>query len=276
VIGRIARRRERPLRGGGGDGRNGATTERPEEEKAGAEADVSEEPEPDLGIDWARWADGRPHRLTRKRHFANVNPARVAKAAEAAAAAMGKVVVTGKDRLVPDKHFWIQFADFKLGPNQPCRCGSRRLHRVHSNFAKCPQCKAFIVLTEEDEDAGDGTDSRTARRLRALEDVRLERRGRSEKRYELVRGFGRKDGELVFLLGELRIEPDEEQVKLEHFWARLRTVRIVPFTELGDLLGLSADEVAAAWQEREWDIVLDDVPAPTSSAGEELFGGDAV
>jgi hypothetical protein len=275
VIGRLARRRERPLRGGSDGGRNGATTETPEEERAEAEADVSEEPEPDLGIDWARWADGRPHRLTRKRHFANVNPAKVAKAAEPAAAAMGKVVVTAKDRLVPDKHFWIQFADFKLGPNQPCRCGSRRLHRVHTNFAKCPECKSFIVLTEQEE-AGEEGESRSARRLRALEDVHLERRGRSDTRYELVRGFGRKDGELVFLLGELRIEPDEEQVELEQFWRRLATVRVVPFTELGDLLGLSADEVAAAWQEREWDIVLDDVPAPTSSADEDLFGGDAV
>jgi hypothetical protein len=269
VIVRLARSREKLL-GARSDGvHNGATMETPEEETA--EADGSEEL--DLAIDWPRWADGRPHRLTRKRHFANVNPALIAKAAEAAAEEMGKVVVTGKDRQVPDKYVWIQFADFKVASNQPCRCGSRRLHRVHTNFAKCPQCKAFILLTEP-EDEEDPRDSTSARRLRALEDVHLERRGRSGQRYELLRGFGRKNGELVFLSGELRIEPDEEQVELEEFWARLSAVRVVPLSELGDLFGVAADEVAAAWQEREWDIVLDDVPDPRSSSNEDLLADD--
>jgi hypothetical protein len=269
VIARLARSREK-LRGAGSDGvHNGATTDTPEE--GTAEADGSEEL--DLAIDWPRWADGRAHRLKRKRHFANVQPSIIAKAAGAAAEAMGKVVVTGKDSQVPDKYIWIQFADFNVPANQPCRCGSRRLHRVHPKFAKCPQCKAFILLTDS-EDEDDPTDSRSARRLRALEDVRLERRGRSEQRYELLRGFGRKDGELVFLISELRIEPNEEEVELEQFWARLATVRIVPFSELGDLFGVSADEVAAAWQEREWDIVLDDVPDPRSSSNEDLLADD--
>jgi hypothetical protein len=269
VIARLARSREK-LRGADSDGvHNGATTDTPEEETA--EADGSEEL--DLAIDWPRWADGRAHRLKRKRHFANVKPSLIAKAAGAAAEAMGKVVVTGKDSLVPDKYIWIQFADFNVPANQPCRCGSRRLHRVHTKFAKCPQCKAFILLTDS-EDEDDPTDSRSTRRLRALEDVRLERRGRSEQRYELLRGFGRKDGELVFLISELRIEPNEEQVELEQFWARLATVRIVPFSELGDLFGVSADEVAAAWQEREWEIVLDDVPDPRSSSNDDLLADE--
>jgi hypothetical protein len=269
VIGRLARSRQKLLRKGGDGGHNGATTDTPEEETA--EADGSEEL--DLAIDWPRWADGRAHRLKRKRHFANVKPSLIAKAAGAAAEAMGKVVVTGKDRQVPDKYIWIQFADFKVPANQPCRCGSRRLHRVHTNFAKCPQCKAFILLTDP-KDADDPTDSHSARRLRALEDVQLERRGRPGERYELLRGFGRKNGELVFLTAELRIEPNEEQVELEQFWARLATVRVVPFSELGDLFGVSADEVAVAWQEREWDIVLDDVPDPRSSSNDDLLVDD--
>jgi hypothetical protein len=265
VIARLARSRKK-LRGAGSDGVQGETTDTPKEETA--EADGSEELE--LAIDWPRWADGRAHRLTRKRHFANVKPSLIAKAAGAAAEAMGKVVVTGKDSQVPDKYIWIQFADFKVPANQPCRCGSRRLHRVHTNFARCPQCKAFILLTDS-EGEDDPTEKGSARRLRALEDVHLERRPRPGERNELLRGFGRKNGELVFLIGELRIEPHEEQFELEQFWARLVAVRVVPFSELGDLFGVSADEVAAAWQEREWDIVLDDVPDPRSSSNEDLL-----
>src|SRR5439155_20421526 len=79
----------------------------------------------DLGADWERWADGRAHRLKRKRHFADVDPGLARDAAEAAAARMGKAVRTTRDKMMPEKYMWVQFADHCVGPGEPCPCGIR-------------------------------------------------------------------------------------------------------------------------------------------------------
>jgi hypothetical protein len=216
----------------------------------------------DFGVDWERWADGRVWKLKRKRHFGDVDPALVGKAAETAAKKMGKGVMAAKDKMVPEKYLWVQFADHKVGPGQPCPCGSRRLLRVHTNFAKCPECKALLLLSdvvEEDEDEEQGKESRATRMLRELTDVHLERRGRSDARNELYRGWGRQDDEPVFLLVELRIKPKEEQVRPEDVWERVAGVRIVPFNELDGLFDVPA-EVASLWGGKPWDIVLDEIP----------------
>ena len=104
----------------------------------------------DLGVDWSRWADGRAYRLKRKKDFPNVNPGHARTAAENAAVKMGKVVRTVRDKMIPEKLIWIQFADGEVSAGQPCpRCGSRKLLNLHADVVRCPQCNAQLLLSNQ-------------------------------------------------------------------------------------------------------------------------------
>ena len=203
-----------------------------------------------------RWADGRAHRLTRKRHFADVDPELVRTAAESAAHELGKVVSTVRDRYVPDRFVWLQFADYKVGPGEPCPCGSRRLLRVHMNFGRCPQCQAQLVLSDEVEEAGDPSKARgrAVRTLRKLTNVHLERRPQAGKR-ELYRGYGLDGGAPVFLLVEVGIEDDAATP--ENVFDRVLSTRVVQLSELDGLAGVPSSSVDSLWGEHEpnWDLV---------------------
>ena len=227
-------------------------------------------PEPvddgDVRVDWERWADGRAYRLKRKRHFADVDPTVVIGAAPAAAASIGKVVQTSKDRYVPERYCWVQFADHEVGPGEPCPCGSRRLLRIHACFARCPECGSQLLLSDTPA-AGRNRETRATRILRNLTDVHLALRQPSTTR-ELYRGYGRDNGELVFLLVELRsqgaVEDDldedgeeaEDQSGENELFRRVVSVRAVPFPELAELYGVSSLDLSSLWGGRppRWDI----------------------
>ena len=122
----------------------------------------------DLGVDWSRWSDGRAYRLKRKKDFPNVSPGHARTAAENAAVKMGKVARTVRDKMIPEKLIWIQFADGEVGAGQPCpRCGSRKLLNLHADVVRCPQCNAQLLLSSqgleaiEAEPAGAGGSLRT-------------------------------------------------------------------------------------------------------------------
>jgi hypothetical protein len=209
-----------------------------------------------LEIDWTPWLDGRAHRLTRKRHFPDIDPDIAAAAAEAAAVELGKAVATSKDRFVPERYFWLQFADHKVGPGEPCPCGSRRLVRLHSNFARCPQCDAQLLLSDEIEDAGDPkVRGRAVRTLRRVANVRLERRTRTSKR-ELYRGYGFQDGAPVLLFVEFSVE--DEPLTATNAPDRVVATRVIRLSELDGLMGVASVGVASLWGEHEpqWDLVL--------------------
>jgi DNA-directed RNA polymerase subunit RPC12/RpoP len=220
----------------------------------------------DLGIDWERWADGRPFRLTRNRHYPDADPAVVRADAVAAAKRMGKVVVTVRDRFIPRKYVWVQFADYRVGPGQPCPCGSRRLVRVHVNYLKCPECGAKLLLSDEVE-ADDEQESRATQKLRTLMGVHLERRPGSEE-FDHYRGYALKDGLPVLVWANFRLKPTEERIAQKDVFERVATVQTVPFTELSELFDADHPDVSSLWNgnEPEWDFVWE--------GGEELEPDD--
>jgi hypothetical protein len=210
----------------------------------------------DLGVDWERFADGRARRLKRKRDFPDVDPARVRADANAAAKRMGKAVLTVRDKMIPHKYLWVQFADHKIGPGEPCPCGSRRLLRLHANFLRCPQCRALILLSNEIEIEEEAKESRATRTLRGLTDVHLQRRGQSGD-LEVYRGHALQDGVPVFLLVDFRLKPREDRLSAKDLFDRAVFVRVVPLPELNDLFGTQATDIAALWAggEPDWDFV---------------------
>jgi hypothetical protein len=223
--------------------------------------------EGELNVDWERWADGRARRLKRKRDFPDVDPAVVRADASAAAKRMGRGVVTAKDRMVPEKYVWVQFSDHRLAPGDPCRCGSRRLLRVHANFLRCPECQALLMLSDEDE-TEEESERRAARQLRGLEDVHLERRGASGDR-ELYRGYGRRGDVPVLLWAEFRLKPREERLRAEDAFDRVVSVRTVPFPELTELFDADVPDVSALWNgsEPDWEFVWLRPPQAESAGG---------
>jgi hypothetical protein len=230
----------------------------------------------DLGVDWSRWSDGRPYRLKRKKDFPNVDAGHARTACELAASRMGKAVRTVRDKFVPEKLIWIQFADAEIPEGNPCPiCGSRRILRLHGGFARCPQCKAQLILAqpglealdekdepeeELDQATADGlkaaADAQKQRekfgeRLRALENVHLERSGETAET-ELYNGWGEQDGARVLVLAE--IEPgDGSTLTPDNVYERLRLVKALPAHLFEGLV--SVDELAAR-PASDWDLVL--------------------
>jgi hypothetical protein len=96
------------------------------------------------GYPWERWADGSPWRLKPGRDY-HVETSAMEGAARAAAAELGMVVRTTRERMGYEEYLWLQFADAEIGPRQPCPCGSRDLERVHPGFARCKVCGRLLI-----------------------------------------------------------------------------------------------------------------------------------
>lgn len=216
----------------------------------------------DLGVDWSQWSDGRAYRLKKKKDFPNVHPRHARAACEHAALQMGKVARTVRDRRIPDKLMWVQFADFEIREGEPCpRCASRRILRLHAGFGRCPQCHAQFLLSREgledvvDEDGAAATPARQrtrmAQRLRALENVRLERSGTTGES-ELYNGYGHRNGELVVVLAEF--DTGDEELTPGNMYERIKLFKALP-ARLFD--GLFDVDALAARPDSDWDLVLD-------------------
>jgi len=102
----------------------------------------------DLGMPWHLWADGKPHRLKKGKHY-TVDSKRVQEAAKAASQKMGITVRSARDQ-ISNKHeyVWVQFADHATFIGEPCPCGGRELARLHRHYARCESCGATLALTE--------------------------------------------------------------------------------------------------------------------------------
>jgi hypothetical protein len=203
-------------------------------------------PGEDLGIDWERWSDGRAWRLKRKRHFKDVDPGYARDDAERAAERMGKVVQTLRDPQFPTKYVWVQFADHKIAIGAPCRCGSRRLLRLHTFFARCPQCGAQLFLSEEEEADLSGH----ATVLQQLSEIRLDRLYHAEGK-DIYRGWAMRQETPVFLIAEFRT--DDEDVTPEDAYERVTRTRVVPFVQLTDLIDT---DVLTQRDDAGWDLTL--------------------
>jgi hypothetical protein len=224
-----------------------------------APVDPSTLPE-DLGVDWSRWSDGRAHRLKRKKDFPNVNPGLARTACAEAATSMGKVARTVRDRMIPHKLIWVQFADYEIREGEPCpRCGSRRILRLHAGFGRCPQCNAQLILShaglealadEADDDGSARQRAKMAAKLRDLTGVHLGRSGETRES-ELYNGYAEQDGDLVIVLAEFDL--GEKELSPENLDDRVRLVKVLPphlFEGLVDVNEL------AARAEADWDLVL--------------------
>lgn len=161
---------------------------------------------------------------------------------------MGKVVLTTRDKRVPKKFIWVQFADARIKLGDPCPCGSRRLLRLHRQFARCPECGSFLLLSK----LGDAEEKapRAERTLRELSDVHLSWRSREGDLVDLYRGFGRLEGDPVFVLAQFTVEPDQEPISAENAFDRVMSVQVVPFEELQEFGDLAPLEQRASWDLR--------------------------
>ena len=219
----------------------------------------------DLGLPWEKLADGLPHRLKRKRDFPDVDPEFVRAAAKRAAGQMGKAVQTLPDKmsLIPNRYLWVQFADHEIRVGEACKCGGRRLLRVHPSFARCTQCGAQLLLApakrepgaepiesaDYDEDEEDGRPEPAAL-LQGLTEVHLKRLEHVDDR-ETYRGYGLLAGAPVFLLAQFRADPGEALSSTQAL-EQVAAVQVLPLRHLDGLLSASAlmDE------NTEWDLVL--------------------
>jgi hypothetical protein len=120
------------------------------------------------GVSWeALAADQRPHRLKAGKHFRGEVRALQREAGEAAER-LGLTVRTMRDEFGRKNNYvWLQFADALVPRGEPCpRCSSRRLHRLHEHYARCPQCGAYLVLgpslppPPKDEESADENEPR--------------------------------------------------------------------------------------------------------------------
>ena len=114
----------------------------------------------ELGVPWEKFADGLPHRLKRNRDFPDMNPKAVRQAARNAAKRMDKAVQVLPDRMGKNrsKFLWVQFADYEIALGEPCRCGGRRILRLHEFFGRCAACNALILFASTDTDGDDSID----------------------------------------------------------------------------------------------------------------------
>jgi hypothetical protein len=205
----------------------------------------------DLGVQWDKWADGRAWRLKRKRDYADVASEILREAASNAADRMGKAVRTVEDRYFPEKYVWVQFADHRIKIGDPCRCGSRRILRLHTHFGRCPECNARLILAKG-ADEEERKEARPVRLLRELEDVHLARREQTDE-VEIYRGYARQEetGTPVLLLAGFRADPEE--LTAEQVYDRIDSIQVVPFQQLTDLF-----DPASLWSgdESDWDLVF--------------------
>jgi ribosomal protein S27AE len=220
----------------------------------------------DLGVDWSRWADGRAYRLKRKKDFPNVNPGHARNAAENAAVKMGKVVRTVRDKMIPEKLIWIQFADGEVSAGRPCpRCGSRKLLNLHADVVRCPQCNAQLLLSNqgldaiesEPESAGESASpakrARLTQRLRSLQSVHLQLSG-EPSHHELYTGWGEQlDGSRFIVLAEFDPSEDGEDLVSETIDQRIREVKVLPAHLFEGLVDVNE---LAVRPDADWDLIL--------------------
>jgi len=99
--------------------------------------------------DWRKWADGRPRRLKRGKHYAG-DPKPVVRSAQAAATVLGKTAVTTRDSSGEYEYLWVQFVDGEVGPGEPCpRCGGTVLEKVQKHFLRCSACGARLKAADD-------------------------------------------------------------------------------------------------------------------------------
>ena len=219
----------------------------------------------DLGVDWSRWTDGRAYRLKRKKDFPNVNPGHARTAAENAAVKMGKVVRTVRDKMIPEKLIWIQFADGEVRAGQPCpRCGSRKLLNLHADVVRSPQCNAQLLLSSqgleaiepEPEDAGESTSpakrARLTQRLLSLQSVHLQLSG-EPRHHELYTGWAEQDGSRFIVLAEFDPSEDGEDLVSETIEQRIREVKVLPAHLFEGLVDVNE---LAVRPDADWDLIL--------------------
>jgi hypothetical protein len=193
----------------------------------------------ELGIDWERWADGRAWRLKRKRDFPKMTVGRARNDAIEWAERMGKVVHSIRDRHMPEKYLWVQFSDAEIRIGEPCpSCGSRRLLRLHTKFARCPECSVQLMLSSDpldDEDGEEPADGKDVARLRNLTSVQLTWFERSDDGLEVYRGYGEEEGKPCLVIARFRVEPDEE-LSPENAFDRVEKVTRFPLQSLAGLV----------------------------------------
>ena len=220
----------------------------------------------DLGVDWSRWSDGRAYRLKRKKDFPNVSPGHARTAAENAAVKMGKVARTVRDKMIPEKLIWIQFADGEVGAGQPCpRCGSRKLLNLHADVVRCPQCNAQLLLSSqgleaiEAEPAGAGESAspakraRLAQRLASLQSVHLQLSG-EPSHHELYTGWGeQQDGTRFIVLAEFDPSEEEEDLTSGSLDQRIRELKVLPAHLFEGLVDVNE---LAVRPDADWDLIL--------------------
>jgi DNA-directed RNA polymerase subunit RPC12/RpoP len=232
--------------------------------RAAAPIDPATLPE-DLGVDWSRWADGRAYRLKRKKDFPNVSPGHARTAVELAATKMGKVARTVRDKMIPEKLIWVQFADAEIAAGQPCpRCGSRRLLNLHADVVRCPQCKAQLLLSNQGLEAieaepADGGETlspakraRLAARLQALQSVHLQLSG-EPGHHELYTGWGERDGSRFIVLAEFDPPEDDEELTAEAIDQRIRELKVLPAHLFEGLVDVNE---LAVRPDADWDLIL--------------------
>jgi hypothetical protein len=231
----------------------------------------------DLGVDWSRWSDGKAYRLKRKKDFPHVDPGLARTACEAAAIRMGKVARTVRDKMVPAKLIWVQFADAAVRDGQPCpRCGGRRILRLHGGFGRCAQCKAQLLLSDEaadeaalldesedspEEGAAEDEAAAMSAKMREKSVKRLEgvtnlhlKRAKEGETTESYTGWGERESALAVVALELR-RVEGEPLTAENLYERLEWAGVYPAARLAELVDVDG---LVSRREADWDLVLDE------------------
>ena len=95
-------------------------------------------------LDWERFADRRPRRLKRGKHFVG-EPKILQREAQHAAKAMGKVALVSKDQQGKYGYLWIQFVDAAVDEGEPCPvCNSYELLKLTNDVIRCPSCDSML------------------------------------------------------------------------------------------------------------------------------------
>jgi ribosomal protein S27AE len=179
---------------------------------------------------------------------------------------MGKVARTVRDKMMPDKLIWVQFADAEIRVGEPCpRCGSRRILNLHADMARCPECKAQLFLSNEGLDAideqadsengptiGTAKRARLAQRLREVESVHLRRSGEAGHN-ELYSGWGEQEGARFIVLAEFEPSEDGEEISLDNVDERVVQVKVLPAHFFEGLVDVNE---LAVRPDADWDLIF--------------------
>jgi hypothetical protein len=132
--------------------------------------------------------------------------------------------------------------------------------------ARCPECNAQLLLSHEglesleEGNRAEGEEetvtprdrAKFAQRLRALENVHLQRSGEAGHN-ELYSGWGEHDGARFIVLAEFEPSEDGEEISLDNMDELVRLVKVLPAHLLEGLLDV--DELAVR-PDADWDLIL--------------------